>query len=163
MLNYFGWLLVVLGGWKEKKSKKLIYIKNKSDLSQINPIFLLEKNKNKNKNKTKTKQNKKQNKTKQNKSQKNRQPCMMEALIGQMRHANPWVTLIYLRVHPCGDRDVKCPEILINNPETLELPIGLHLVLYWENQNKNPEIRKNSWKITPWYFLLTMLLAASKC
>ena len=34
MLNYFGWLLVVLGGWKEKNQKK-------SDLNQINLIFLI--------------------------------------------------------------------------------------------------------------------------
>ena len=39
VLNYFGWVLVVLGGWKEKKIKKIDLNLKKSDLNQINPIF----------------------------------------------------------------------------------------------------------------------------
>ena len=37
VLNYFGWLLVVLGGWKEKNDLS----KKKSDLNQINLIFYI--------------------------------------------------------------------------------------------------------------------------
>ena len=40
VLSYFGWLLVVLGGWNEKKSKNRFKSK-KSDLNQINLIFLI--------------------------------------------------------------------------------------------------------------------------
>ena len=39
VLNYSGWLLVVLGGWKEKHQKNWFKSK-KSDLNQINLIFL---------------------------------------------------------------------------------------------------------------------------
>ena len=38
MLNYFGWFLVVLGGWK--KIKKIDLNKKKSDWNQINLIYL---------------------------------------------------------------------------------------------------------------------------
>ena len=66
VLNYFGWLLVVLGGWK-KKTKKNRFKSKKSDLNQINLIFLIFKKKN----------------------QKNCQPCIQNLWCDQAK----WVKL----------------------------------------------------------------------
>ena len=45
MLNYFGWLLVVLGVWKET-NQKIWFKSKKSDFNQINPFLFIFLNRN---------------------------------------------------------------------------------------------------------------------